>query len=105
MPDTEPVRVTIFNQSYSLVASEEPGRIEQLAQRVDDLMSSIARAGNIDATRAAVLACLHLADQLDGVEHQFTELRQVVDHKAREFTELLEKAIGTDGAASASADH
>ena len=59
MPNTEPVRVTIFNQTYSLVASEEPGRIEHLAQKVDDLMSSIAvRAGNIDATRAAVLlAC------------------------------------------------
>ena len=55
MPNTEPVRVTIFNQTYSLVASEEPGRIEHLAQEVDDLMSSIAvRAGNIDATRAAV---------------------------------------------------
>lgn len=105
MPDSEPVRVTIFNQSYSLVASEEPGRVEELAHRVDDLMSSIAaRAGNIDATRAAVLAALHLADQLDGVEHQFTELRQVVDHKAREFTELLEKAIGQDGAAAASAE-
>jgi hypothetical protein len=45
-----------------------------------------------------------LADQLDGVEQQFTELRQVVDHKAREFTELLEKALGSDGAASASAE-
>ena len=66
MPNTEPVRVTIFNQTYSLVASEEPGRIEQLAQRVDDLMSAIAvRAGNVDATRAAVLACLHLADELE----------------------------------------
>jgi len=99
MPTTEPVRVTIFNQSYSLVASEEQGRIEQLAQRVDDLMQSIAmRAGNVDATRAAVLACLHLADELDTLERQITSLKQSVDHKAREFSLLLDEAIGVDAA-------
>jgi cell division protein ZapA len=97
MPNTEPVRVTIFNQTYSLVASEEPGRIEQLAHRIDELMSSIAsRGGNVDATRAAVLACLHLADQVDTLEHQLTELKHNVEHKAREFSVLLDEAIGTD---------
>ena|SRR5437868_10634353 len=95
MPSTEPVRVTIFNQNYSLVASEEPGRIEELAHKVDDLMSSIAsRAGNVDATRAAVLACLHLADQLETIENRLTELKSNVEHKAREFTVLLDEAIG-----------
>ena len=88
---------TIFNQSYSLLASEEQGRIKQLAQRVDDLMQSIAiRAGNVDATRAAVLACLHLADELDNLERQITSLKQSVDHKAREFSLLLDEAIGAD---------
>jgi cell division protein ZapA len=94
MPSTEPVRVTIFNQTYSLVASEEPGRIEHLAQKVDDLMSSIAvRAGNIDATRAAVLACLHLADELDTLERRLVSLKDNVDHKARKFTVLLDEAM------------
>ena len=97
MPNTEPVRVTIFNQSYSLVASEDPGRIEQLAHRIDELMSTIAaRGGNIDATRAAVLACLHLADQLDTLERDLSTLKTKVDHKAREFSVLLDEAIGTD---------
>jgi cell division protein ZapA len=97
MPHTEPVRVTIFNQTYSLVASEEPGRIEQLAHRIDELMSSIAaRGGNIDATRAAVLACLHLADQLDALEGELASLKHKVEHKAREFSVLLDEAIGTD---------
>jgi cell division protein ZapA len=94
MPHTEPVRVTIFNQTYSLVASEEPGRIEALAQKVDDLMSSIAvRAGNIDATRAAVLACMHLADELDTLERNLANLRDNVDYKARKFTVLLDEAM------------
>ena len=95
MSNTEPVRVTIFNQTYSLVASsEEPGRIEQLAQRVDDLMSNIAsRAGNVDSTRAAVLACLHLADELDSLERRLNALKGDVDDKARHFTILLDEAI------------
>jgi len=97
MPNTEPVRVTIFNQTYSLVATEDRGKIEHLAHRIDDLMSSIAaRGGNIDATRAAVLACLHLADQLDAAEHELASLKHKVEHKAREFSVLLDEAIGTD---------
>lgn len=96
MPHTEPVRVIIFNQSYSLVASEEPGRIEQLAQKVDQLMSDVAtRAGNVDATRTAVLACLHMADELDTLEHQLAELKQKVEHKAQRFSMLLDEAIGS----------
>jgi len=99
MPNTEAVRVTIFNQSYSLVASEEPGRIEQLAQRVDVLMSEISeQSGHIDATRAAVLACLHLADQLDGIEHRFSALQNRVEHKAQQFSILLDEAIGAEAA-------
>jgi len=95
MHNTEPVRVTIFNQTYSLVASEEPGRIEHLAQRVDDLMSSIAiRAGNVDSTRAAVLACLHLADELELLERRLATLKDNIDHKAKRFTILLDEAMG-----------
>lgn len=97
MPNTEPVRVTIFNQTYSLVASEEPGRIEHLAQKVDDLMSSIAvRAGNIDSTRAAVLACLHLADELESLERRLASLRDNVDHTAKKFTILLDEAMSSE---------
>jgi cell division protein ZapA len=92
----ESVRVTIFNQSYSLLASgEEPGRVEELAHKVDDLMRDIAsKGGNIDATRVAVLACLHLADQLQIVEEDLAKFRDNVSSKAREFSLLLDEAIG-----------
>jgi len=97
MPNTEPVRVTIFNQTYSLVASEEPGRIEELAHRIDELMSSIAaRAGNVDSNRIAVLACMHLADQLESLERELAALKNKVEDKAREFSVLLDGAINQD---------
>ena len=96
MPDS--VRVTIFNQSYSLLASgEEPGRVEELAHRVDDLMQDIAsKGGNIDSTRVAVLACLHLADRLQAAEEDLAKLRDDVSSKAREFSLLLDEAIGEE---------
>jgi cell division protein ZapA len=95
MASTEPVRVTIFNQTYSLVSTGDSGQVEELAQMVDDLMTSISiRAGNLDATRTAVLACLHLADQLRALQHDLEELRSRVDSKAQEFKLLLDDAIG-----------
>ena len=94
MASTEPVRVTIFNQTYSLVSAGDTGQVEELAHMVDDLMTSIStRAGNLDATRTAVLACLHLADQLRAMQHDLEELRSRVDCKAKEFTLLLDDAI------------
>jgi cell division protein ZapA len=94
MPHPEAVRVTIFNQSYSLVASEDPGRIEQLAHKVDQLMSDVAsRAGNVDAARTAVLACLHMADELDTLEQQLAALKQKVQHQAQHFSMLLDGVI------------
>lgn len=95
-PDRKTVRVTIFHQTYSLSAtSGESGDVESLAQSIDDLMISIAtRAGNVDANRVAVLACLHLADRLRGAEKDLATFKQRVETKSREFSLLLDQAAG-----------
>ncbi|HEY4365093.1 MAG TPA: cell division protein ZapA [Bryobacteraceae bacterium] len=88
------VRVTIFHQQYSVSATDDAGEIEQLASEVDDLMNSIAkRAGNVDATRVAVLACLHMADRLRTIERELIDLKARVGEKSRQFSLLLDKAI------------
>lgn len=88
------VRVTIFHQQYSVSASDDDGEIEQLAQEVDELMVSIAqRAGNVDSARVAVLASLHLADRLRGIERELQELKARVGEKSKQFSLLLDKAI------------
>lgn len=89
------VRVTIFNQTYTIVTSGDPAETEELARRVDELMYSIAkRAGNVDAGRAAVLACLHLADQLRTLQGELAGLKERVDSKSREFSVLLDQVVG-----------
>jgi cell division protein ZapA len=88
----QPVRVNIFNQTYTIVASGDPSDTIALAQEVDELMSQIARrAGNLDATRTAVLACLHLADKLRNIERQLSTLRESVDQRTRVISEILDQ--------------
>ena len=88
----QPVRVNIFNQTYTVVASGDPSDTIALAQEVDELMSQIARrAGNLDATRTAVLACLHLADKLRTIERQLATLRESVDQRTRVISEILDQ--------------
>ena len=98
-PDTpkQTVRVTIFNQTYSVSAAGDPSDTEELAHEIDDLMSAIARrAGNLDSTRTAVLACLHLADRLRSAERELGTLRDSVLHKSRDFALLLDQVFAGD---------
>jgi cell division protein ZapA len=73
------VRVNIFNQSYSLVTTGNESEVEELAHRVDELMNNIARGSNTDASRIAVLACLHLADELRTAESKHRSLSRLLE--------------------------
>ncbi len=65
MDAKQPVKVTIFHSSYSLLAQGDPRELMEAASAVDELMHSIAsRSSTSDSTRIAVMACLHLADKL-----------------------------------------
>lgn len=90
------VRVSIFNQTYNLRTSGEPGETEELARTVDELMHSIAaHAGPLEPGRIAVLACLHLADRLRALERDLEDLRRRVEQKSRDFSILLDQAMQT----------
>jgi cell division protein ZapA len=84
------VRVTIFNQVYTVATASDPQDTVDAAHEVDELMSSIARrAGNLDSTRTAVLACLHLADKLRVAESKLQSLQEVSDQRTRSLASLL----------------
>jgi cell division protein ZapA len=92
--EKKPVRVTIFNQTYTLRSSGDPREIEELARQIDSLMESIAaKSGDSDASRAAVLACLHLADRLRAVEKELEDLRRRVEEKSTQCALLLDQAL------------
>jgi cell division protein ZapA len=90
------VHVTIFNQPYTLAVSgeTETEEVETLAHSVDQLMTDIARqAGNVEGSRVAVLACLHLADRVRGLERELSDFQDKVGEKTRRFSLLLDEAI------------
>ena len=94
MDEKSPVRVTILNQPYTLLAGEDPREVQELAHSVDELLHSIAaKATSADSTRIAVLACLHLADRLHALEEDLANLKERVGHKTKEFAGLLERAL------------
>ena len=67
------VRVTIFNQTYTLAATDEAGEVETLAHTVDELMTSIAqraawrksatvrRTSSTDNARGVGMSCIPVA--------------------------------------------
>ncbi|MBX5493864.1 MAG: cell division protein ZapA [Bryobacteraceae bacterium] len=93
-PAKKTVRINIFNQTYTVLASGDPAETEALAQMVDDLMTSIAgRAGNVDRARISVLACLHLADRLRTVEAQLKALKAEISTTSRRCSSLLDQVL------------
>ncbi len=91
--DRKTVRVNIFNQTYSLLASGDPAQVEEAARKVDDLMREYAKAMNVDTARAAVLSCLDLASQIQALQRELSALKERVDAKTRELNVLLDRAI------------
>jgi cell division protein ZapA (FtsZ GTPase activity inhibitor) len=94
------VRVTIFQQPYSLRASGDPAETEAIARGVDDLMNQIAdRSGSNDPGRVAVLAALHLADKVralearaQALEDRLGDVQQRVQESAKR-AETAERAL------------
>jgi cell division protein ZapA len=92
--DKKPVRVTIYDQTYTLLVSSDAGEVEALAASIDELMSGIAaRTGTSEASRVAVLACLHLADRLRALERELSSLKQRLSQKSEQYSLLLDQAI------------
>jgi cell division protein ZapA len=92
--EKQQVRVTILSRPYTLLASGDAREVEEVAASVNDLMLSIAaKVPNADSTRIAVLACLHLADKLRGLERDLCSLKERVDRKSEEFAGMLEQVL------------
>jgi len=92
--DKQTVRVTILSRPYTLRTAGDPREVEALAAIVNELMLNIAgKAPNADSTHIAVLACMHLADRLQELEKELSELKGRVNRKSGELAGLLEEVL------------
>ena len=94
--EKQSVRVTILSRPYTLLATEDPREVEQVAASVNELMLSIAaKAPTADSTRIAVLACMHLADRLRLAEQELADLRLRKDSHSGEYAAMLNRLIAS----------
>lgn len=89
--EKKPVRITIYNQTFTL-RSADPDRLLQAANAVDEVMMAIAKSGNMDTARLAILACLHLQDRIQSLEHDLERLR-AIEQRTKELAGLLDGVV------------
>ncbi|MBC7927092.1 MAG: cell division protein ZapA [Bryobacteraceae bacterium] len=94
--DKNPVRLSIFNQTFTVRVSGDPGDIQRAANAVDELMSTIAKSANVDSTRVAILACLHLQDRIYQLEAELTGVRSRVADRSHQLALLLDELVAED---------
>ena len=87
------VRLTIYNQTFSLRVAGDPDELLRAANDVDELMTAIARSGNMDATRVAMLACLHLQDKVNALQSELDGLKASIEDRSRELANLLDTVV------------
>jgi cell division protein ZapA len=84
--DAGSVRVSIFNQSYSLRSADGDGEhVLRVARLVDERMRAVADGLAVhDVAKIAVITALNLADELEGLKNFYeAELRDMLS-RARE---------------------
>lgn len=99
-PEKKPVRVHILNNTYTLLYAGDPSLLEEAAQEVDDLMTTLAKGSNYDSMRIAVIACLHVQERLLTLERDLSSLKSSVDDRTRHLSVMLDQVIEGEPAES-----
>jgi len=97
MESTEPqkVKVQIFNESYTIVVSDgDVEHVQELAAVVDKRMREIVSGGRtIDSRKVAILAALHIAEELYRMKAEHEKLDRKLAERSTECAELLDQVL------------
>jgi cell division protein ZapA len=89
------VKVEIYNQTYNIrIRDGETDHIKQLAAFVNSRMNDIA-AGTltVDSLRLAILAALHIADELYQTKERRDKMDQEIGERSALCVELLDNLL------------
>lgn len=96
---TEHITVKIYGESYPLRTVEPAARLEELARHVDARMREVAASGKVVVTsKIAVLAALHIADELFRLRDapaRRPEEPTDVERRLSELARTLERALAS----------
>ena len=89
------VEVRIYDQVYHLRGETDEAHAQELAQQVDERMRAVAEVtGAVDSLRIAVLAALHLADELAQLRARQQELEGQIRERAERALDVVDRALG-----------
>jgi cell division protein ZapA len=87
-------KVQIFGQSYTIAGDLDENYVRELASYVDERMQAIANnTSTIDTQKAAVLAALSIADELQSLRKERGMRQELLKEQAERCLTLVERAI------------
>ena len=88
------IRVEIYNQTYSIRSDGDNEYIIDLAEYVDGKMRDISSGTlTVDSLKVAILAALHIADELHQLKNQQKQADAQLAARSAECTELLDRVL------------
>ena len=88
------VTVTIAGQEYTLVATEDQGYVEKVAQHVDAQMKQVLEGARVSLVDGAVLTAVNIADEyfkeVEASENLRRQLKEGLEEASRLKAELSE---------------
>lgn len=88
------IRVEIYNQSYSIRSDGDHDYVLHLADYVDGKMREIASGTlTVDSLKVAILAALHIADELHQQQQFQSQNDAQLGARAAECSELLDRVL------------
>ncbi|HLA10508.1 MAG TPA: cell division protein ZapA [Pyrinomonadaceae bacterium] len=93
-PTTPTIRVEIYNQTYNIRSDGDTEYIIQLAEFVDSRMREISSGTlTVDSLKVAILAALHIADELHRLKHLHEQADSQLATRSSECAEMLDKLL------------
>src|SRR5438876_6533403 len=88
------VRVEIYNQTYNIRSDGDSEYIIQLAEFVDSRMREISSGTlTVDSLKVAILAALHIADELHRLKHLHEQADSQLAARSGECAEMLDRLL------------
>src|SRR6059058_5921187 len=94
------VRVEIYNQTYNIRSDGDSEYLTQLADFVDNRMREISSGTlTVDSLKVAILAALHVADELHRLKRLHEQADQQLATRSAECAEMLDRVLKSRSAA------
>jgi cell division protein ZapA len=91
---TPTIRVEIYNQTYNIRSDGDTEYIIQLAEFVDGRMREISSGTlTVDSLKVAILAALHIADELHRLKHLHEQADAQLASRSAECAEMLDRLL------------